>query len=231
MNTKIKNYVEVLFRDIPNTQKAQELKEEILSTLNDHFEAHIAEGKSENQAYTESLADLGDVDELLKGLEPDKDLKEKIDVFRQKRAKNTSIAVMLYILGIVCVIGFSTIPDMLNVGRTDLFPIIGVISMFLFVAVATGLIIYTNMSMPQDVSHYISQTHGKHHEIHYNGDSKGLRILASFMKVYWTLVLVIYLTVSFSTGMWGWTWLIWVIASAIKEAIYIFFNGESDDNN
>ena len=95
--------------------------------------------------------------------------------------------------------------------------------MFLIVAVATGLIIYTNMSMPQDVSHYISQTHGKHHEIHYNGDSKGLRILASFMKVYWTLVLVIYLAVSFSTGMWAWTWLIWVIASAIKEAIYIFF--------
>ena len=226
MNTKIKNYVDVLFKDIPNTQKAQELKEEILSTLNDHFEAHIAEGKSENQAYTEALADLGDIDELLKGLEPDKELKAKIDVFRQKRAKNTALAVMLYILGIVCVIGFSTVPDMMNVERTELFPIVEVISMFVLIAIATGLIIYTNMSMPQDVSHYISQRSGRYHEIKYTGDSKALKIIASFMKVYWTLVLVIYLAVSFSTGMWAWTWLIWVIASAIKEAIYIFFNNE-----
>ena len=226
MNTKIKNYVEVLFRDIPNTQKAQELKEELLSTLNDHFEAHIAEGKSENQAYTEALADLGDVDELLKGLEPDRELKEKIDVFRQKRAKNTAIAVMMYILGTVCVIFFSTIPDMLDVKRTEIFPIIGVISMLVFAAFATGLIIYTNMSMPQDVSHYISQKSGKYHEIKHTGDSKALKIIASFMKVYWTLVLVIYLAVSFTTGMWAWTWLIWVIASAVKEAIYIFFSNE-----
>lgn len=226
MNTKIKNYVEVLFRDIPNTQKAQELKEELLSTLNDHFEAHIAEGKSENQAYTEALADLGDVDELLKGLEPDRELKEKIDVYRQKRAKNTAIAVMMYILGTVCVIFFSTIPDMLDVKRTEIFPIIGVISMLVFAAFATGLIIYTNMSMPQDVSHYISQKSGKYHEIKYTGDSKALKIIASFMKVFWTLVLVIYLAVSFTTGMWAWTWLIWVIASAVKEAIYIFFSNE-----
>ena len=226
MNTKIKNYVEVLFRDIPNTQKAQELKEELLSTLNDHFEAHIAEGKSENQAYTESLADLGDVDELLKGLEPDRELKEKIDVYRQKRAKNTAIAVMMYILGTVCVIFFSTVPDMLNIERTEIFPIIGVISMLVFAAFATGLIIYTNMSMPQDVSQYISQRSEKHHEIKYTGDSKALKIIASFMKVYWTLVLVIYLAVSFTTGMWAWTWLIWVIASAVKEAIYIFFSNE-----
>ena len=226
MNTKIKNYVEVLFRDIPNTQKAQELKEELLSTLNDHFEAHIAEGKSENQAYTEALADLGDVDELLKGLEPDRELKEKIDVYRKKRAKNTAIAVMMYILGTVCVIFFSTIPDMLDVKRTEIFPIIGVISMLVFAAFATGLIIYTNMSMPQDVSHYISQKSGKYHEIKYTGDSKALKIIASFMKVYWTLVLVIYLAVSFTTGMWAWTWLIWVIASAVKEAIYIFFSNE-----
>ena len=70
MNSKIKNYVDVLFNDIPMTRKAAELKEEILSTLNEHFEAHLAEGKSENQAYTEALSDMGDIDELLESLTP-----------------------------------------------------------------------------------------------------------------------------------------------------------------
>ena len=46
MNTKIKNYVDVLFNDVPTTRKAQELKEEILADLNEHYASHIAEGKS-----------------------------------------------------------------------------------------------------------------------------------------------------------------------------------------
>ena len=45
MNRKIKNYVDVLFNDVPKTIKAAELKEEILADLNEHFEAHISEGK------------------------------------------------------------------------------------------------------------------------------------------------------------------------------------------
>ena len=106
MNSKIKNYVDVLFRDLPNSRKAMELKEEILSTLNDHFEAHVAEGKSENQAYTEALYDLGDVDELLAKLAPEKELKAKIDDYRKKSARNTAIAVMLYFFGALALICF-----------------------------------------------------------------------------------------------------------------------------
>lgn len=227
MNSKIKNYVEVLFKDIPNTNKAKELKEEMLSTLNDHFEAHIAEGKSENQAYTAALCDLGDVDEMLKDLVPEQELKTKIEAYRQKRAKNISIAVMLYIFSIISVIIAGVIGQGVNIKNNDLIPMIGVVIMFLMIGIATGLIIYTHMSIPQDVSQYI--THNKHsREIQYNGESKTLRFLAAFMKVYWMIVLIIYLSVSFYTGRWAITWLIWLIASAIKEALYIFFN--TNDN-
>ena len=85
MNTKIKNYVDVLFNDVSKTRKAQELKEEILADLNEHYASHIAEGKSENQAYTDALADLGDIDELLASLAPERELKPKIDAYRVKR--------------------------------------------------------------------------------------------------------------------------------------------------
>lgn len=228
MNTKIKNYVDVLFKDIPSTKKAQELKEEILSTLNDHFEEHIAEGKSENQAYTEALGDLGDIDELLKDLEPEQELKVKIDNYRAKRARNTAIAVSLYIVSVLFVIAFAGLAELINPDATDLFGIIGVVCMFVCIAVATGIIIFTNMSIPQDVEQYI---HENKKSIRYKGESKGLRFLAAFMKVYWMLVLIAYLAISFSTGRWGWTWLIWVIASAVKEAIYIFCNTDNDEIN
>ncbi len=92
MNSKIKNYVEVLFTDIPSTRKSQELKEEILSNLNEHFEEHLREGKSENQAYTEALGDLGDIDELLKDLAPEQEIKEKLDKKLEKGIKIPLIA-------------------------------------------------------------------------------------------------------------------------------------------
>lgn len=228
MNTKIQNYVDVLFKDIPNTKKALELKEEILSTLNDHFEEHIAEGKSENQAYTEALGDLGDIDELLKDLEPDQELKKKIDNYRVKRARNTAIGVALYILSVIFVIGFGGISELVCPDQVEIFGVIGVICMFLCIAAATGLIIYTHMSMPQDVGQYI---HESKRSIRLHSDSNTIRLLAAFMKVYWMIVLILYLAISFFTGRWGWTWLIWVIASAIKEAVYIFFGTDNEEVN
>lgn len=227
MNSKIKNYVEVLFKGIPNTKKAQELREEILSNLNDHFEAHIAEGKSENQAYTEALADLGDIDALLSDLEPEQDLKEKIDAYRKKRAKNTSISVMLYIVGVILLIIFAEFGNALSYKNSELFEMAGVVLLLLCAAVATGLIIYTHMSMPQDVAQYISKDSGRQFDI--STTSRKFKNLAAFMKLYWSLVLVIYLAVSFTTGAWYITWMIWVIGAALKNAIYVFCDTEKDE--
>lgn len=228
MNSKIKNYVDVLFKGIPNTKKAQELKEEILSNLNDHFEAHIAEGKSENQAYTDSLADLGDIDELLKSLEPERELKEKIDTYRIFRAKNTSLSICLFFCGIVCVIGFGAFSAFLAPEKVALFGAMGVIAMFVCIAAGVGLLVYTHMSMPQDVSQYI-MTKNRFALAEYSGSNKNLRKLAAFMKLYWSIVLLIYLGVSFYTGRWGITWIIWLIAVAVKNALYIFFETSDEE--
>lgn len=226
MNAKIENYVDVLFKGIPNTKKARELKEEILSNLNEHFEAHLKEGKSENQSYTESLADLGDVDELLKELEPDIELKKKIDSYRQKKAFITSISVMLYILSIVFVIGFTCIPELLDSPNEEVFCIVGVILMFVCIAVATGLLVFIHMSKPQDVADYISSNRVVNISI---DDKNRIKKIAAFMKLYWMLVLIIYLFVSFTTEKWFCTWLIWVIAGAAKQAIYIFLDTSDEE--
>ena len=47
MNKKLTNYVNGLFSDYPNTKKVQELKEEILSNLNEHFEDAVKNGADE----------------------------------------------------------------------------------------------------------------------------------------------------------------------------------------
>lgn len=50
--------------------------------------------------------------------------------------------------------------------------------------------------------------------------------LRAFFKLYWMMVTIIYLGVSFDTGRWGITWLIWLIAVAVKEAIILFTGAE-----
>ena len=231
MNSKIKNYVDVLFRDLPNSRKAMELKEEILSTLNDHFEAHIAEGKSENQAYTEALYDLGDVDELLAKLAPEKELKAKIDDYRKKSARNTAIAVMLYFFGALALICFPGIASMLAAENEDLFGIIGFAVLLVFCAFATGLLIYTRKSVPQDVDQYLVT--GRRKTVQGSGPNGEVtdkdRFWSSFWKLYWLVVTIVYLFVSFMTGAWYITWLIWLIASALRQAITMFTNSPIED--
>ncbi|MCR5764107.1 MAG: permease prefix domain 1-containing protein [Treponema sp.] len=225
MNSKVKNYVDVLFNDIPMTRKAAELKEEILSTLSEHFEAHLAEGKSENQAYTESLSDMGDIDELLESLAPEKELKPKIDEYRRKRARNTAVAVMVYIIGSLCICSIPAVSAVFNVWDPAKAAILGFIILLLCVAVATGLLIYTRMSVPQDVEPFLEKK-----DSHFDMSTKKGRFWASLKKLYWIVAVIIYLSISFLTEAWYITWLIWLVASAVWQALLMFSgNMEGDD--
>lgn len=228
MNSKIKNYVDVLFNDIPNSRKAAELKEEILSNLNEHFEALIKEGKSENQAYTEALASLGDVDELLKSIMPDKDSTIRINEYKQKRAKITSVSVSLYILGVVFLCSLPAINAVTGSGKEELMGILGLAIFLVFSAIATGLIIYVNMSIPQDIEPFISRGRKHSREEQYDTSTSSGRFWAAFHKVYWLLVIVIYFLVSFTTNAWHITWLIFLIGTALRQAISAFTGLQSD---
>lgn len=226
MNSKIKNYVDVLFNDVPMSRKAVELKEEVLSNLNEHFEAHLTEGKSENQAYTEALADMGDIDALLESLAPERELKPRIEAYRQKRAKNIAIAVMLYIIGALVLCAPPAICSVFSIGSEEKAGVIGFCLMLLFVAAATGLIVYTNMSVPQDVEPYL-----EHKKKDFNTSTPKGRLWASISKIYWLLVTVVYLGLSFATARWEVTWLTWLIAAAAWQAILLFAGAKDNEED
>ena len=73
----------------------------------------------------------------------DNEFNEKMQFYRQRRARNVSLSVMGYFIGVICIIGC-----------TVLFarPISGVIVFLLISALSTGLIIYTKMSTPLEFS-------------------------------------------------------------------------------
>ena len=157
------------------------------------------------------------------------EFEEKVEKFRQKKAKNISIAVMLYILSVVAVIAFPCLLPF-NGG------IIGVLVMLSMIAFATGLIIYTSMTIPRDVANVLSSgAYGSKEIISSDGTKVIYRenpIIESILKMYWLIVTIIYLGVSFFTGAWAFTWLIWLIATALEQGIKILLslNNSSQEN-
>ena len=134
---KIKNYVDDLFKDIRKTRKSEELKEELLSDLEEKYQDLIANGKNEKEAYQEVIGGIGDVDELLEELkEPTQDLET-----RKKTAFVVSLSVGLYILALISTI---ICDELLELPDT-----ISAVSFFGIAGIATCILIYHFMSIPK----------------------------------------------------------------------------------
>ncbi len=205
MNSKIKNYVEVLFSDLPKTRKALELKEEILSNMNERYNDYIREGKSENQAYSLVISNLGDVDEMLKEITPTEDFSKKEDYYRLRNAKYRAIATMLFILGPAVLIGSNSVGM-----NSD----IGLVIMLVLIALGVGLNVYASSSTPREL-----KSRDEEEEEYYDYRTPMGRTLKLFMSLYWSIVTLSYLAWSFIFGMWHISWIIWPLAALLSQII------------
>ena len=66
MNEKLRNHVNILFAAAPKTAKTEEIKEELLTNLNDKYNDLLADGYDSTAAFHIALSGIGDIDELLK---------------------------------------------------------------------------------------------------------------------------------------------------------------------
>ena len=217
MNKKLTNYVNGLFSDYPNSKKARELKEEILSNLTEHFQDAINNGASENEAYTEAISKLGNIDELLQSIMPDKDLAEKINAFKAKKAKITAIAVMLYIIGTAIFIGIPGVAALTHSSNIALCGILGLITLLIFVAIATALLIFVNMSAPQEILPYIAEKEDNW----IDKTTKNGALIGMINDICPIIILVAYFIISFTTRAWQITWVIFLLNPVITAILKI----------
>lgn len=135
-------------------------------------------------------------DELLTGKKDIVEAKE-IDT-KSKYARNLAISVGLYIFSVVALIIFAAGLDM---------PIVGVCLLFTFIAIATGLIIYNSIM------------YGKKEkkEKNENPQIKWINEVVSLIGI------TVYFLLSFLTGAWYITWIIFLIIPAVNSIIKILF--------
>ncbi len=217
MEDKLRAYMDYLFRDVKATRKSVELKEEILQNLIDKYRDLLAEGKTPEAAYNIAVASIGDMDELLAGLNDELSFEKEVSGEQLERGKKksailVSAAVMMYIL---CLLP----PILLSGSRLEenLAPAL----MFLMIACGTGLLIYDHMTKPhyRKVEDSIVEEF-KEWKDQTDSDRRAMKALSSAL---WSIITVIYIIISFWTMAWHITWVIFLIGAAVEGILKAVF--------
>lgn len=201
MKEKLRSYIDDLFANAPSTVRAVELKEELYQNLTDKYNDLIAEGKSEESAFNIAVASIGDVDSLIANLAGEK---QSVNAAEKKRsALMIAIAVSLFIL--------SPVPVILIQEE------LGMMFLFLFVAVGTALLIYNGVTRERYVKADDTMVE-EFKEWKQNGKQKN-KAVDAIIGSFWLIAVCIYIVVSFMTGAWHITWIIFLIAAAVSSMI------------
>jgi len=214
MEQKLRRYVEGLFEGTAPTRKAVELKEEMIQNLEDKYKDLLSEGKTPEAAYNVAVAGIGDVTALLKEMERGA-TEMPNEAARQKSAMLTAIAVMMYIVSVLPII-------VLSILRVPNGVIFGITSLFLFVAGATGILIYNSMSKPK----YLKEDDTMIEEFReWQTSTKEERDMRrAISSALWAVIVTTYIIVSFWTFAWHITWVIFLLGGAIESILNIFLS-------
>lgn len=218
MEDKLRAHMDHLFQEVPPTKKAVELKEEILQNLVDKYHDLINEGKSEEAAYNIAVASIGDISEILESLKentaPDNvTVSEEYRQWKKRSSVLIPIAVMLYI----CCVLPPIIADALDWNEA-----VGPSLMFVIIGIATAIIIFNNMSKPAVTS--IDGTIMEEFKEWKASQENKKKARKSISSALWAVIVVLYFLISFSTGAWYITWVIFLVGVAVENIVKAIFD-------
>lgn len=195
MREQLIQYVDLLFAGAPDSE---DIKQEILQNTLDRYDDLVAQGKQPEAAYRLAISGIGDINEILgtpvSPIQPQtvkEAIHEEADSIHKRILR--AVAVALYILS----------PTPLFVLSEMGMDTIGLCGTLAFVAVATVLIILGKRQAIQDETN--EPVTSPRQEL-----KKGVGSLIGAMG------LALYLIISFTTGAWHITWLIFPILACIK---------------
>ena len=196
MREKLLTYIDCLFAGAPNTPQTAEIKTEILQNTLDRYDDLIAEGKTPEAAYSLAVSGIGDISEILSGgaaPNPRPVQTQAPESANFIRKLMTGIAVGLYIL---CVAPCIILQDEK-----------GVVGMFGMIALATVLLCVRPAA--------VKVRRPAAGEIPVEQMSAEGRLKSSVNGLLFAICLAVYFVVSFWTGAWYITWVIFLMYKAV----------------
>lgn len=120
----------------------------------------------------------------------------------RKKAKGIGIGILLYFISVVWI--------MIAIPVQKMNPIVASAGFLIFCGVATAIIVYTSIV-------YKSKK-----ELKEKNDEEPI-LLKQIKMIISTIILIIYLTVSFLTMAWHITWILWVVYALIEKVLELIF--------
>ena len=153
----IKNYLDAMFANMPNTPEVKKAKEELFTMMEDKYSELIAEGETENSAVGTVISEFGNLDELAEDLGLEKEVKEthereaekprrfismdEVKSYLESEKRNGILVGIGVMLCIMCVVPPILGEFLWQLGAEKF----GVIGLFLFIAVAVGLFVFSGV--------------------------------------------------------------------------------------
>ena len=210
MRERLIQYVDLLFAGAP---EAADIKQEILQNTLDRFDDLIAQGKTPEAAYSLAIAGIGDVGELLNSDAPVafERVTPPMVLPAQPAWKKIlkAIAIFLYIISIIPLIVLGDWGD----------GVLGLCATISIVAVATVLIILSAGGKTEKEPEKKTESLTPRQE-----RAKAIKKAVS------SVGLAVYLVISFLTGAWHITWLIFPIIAAVEGLIAAFMDLKEDED-
>jgi len=208
MREQLVQYVKLLFAGTPGSG---DMQQEILQNTLDKYDDYLSQGKTEEAAYRLAIAGIGDISGILEPSSPQIHETDPAPAEVDHRGRPLpsseqktmrAVAIAMYICCVIPVIALG------NVGNGA----IGVCLMFLLIAAATALIILSSSGSNKETEEK-DTTSGP--------DNKFYK---AYKSISWIITLVIYLGISFWTGVWYITWLVFPIMGAVDGIIKAIFD-------
>ena len=213
MEENLRKYLETLFADAPKSQKTVELREELYLNLKEKYQDLLDKGATEDEAFEIVKRSVGDVERLIQEInEPDATSKAAMEQRRKKSAFRIAIAVALYILSPVAIILFGTMGQ----------PIVGLVLMFALIAAATSLMVYNNIMRPKFVK--IEDTMVEEFREWKASNAAKAEKKNLYSSIVWPIIVVLYFLISFTTGAWYVTWVIFILGVVVQRLIDVIMS-------
>lgn len=214
MEKRLVNHIDILFNSMPQNENTNEVKEEILQNSIDKYYDLINEGNDAETAYSKTVASIGDIHGLFANNR--NDIEQKIEKQRKKSALFVTISVIMYICSIIPCIIFSEFG----------LDILAVSLMFAMIAVATGLLIYNGMTKYKPVPEETMVNEFKQWQ---SGKPSDKQIKTQVSGIIWSIILILYFVISFLTGAWYVTWVLFLVGIAVEQIAKLYISLKAEN--
>lgn len=220
MEEKIKQHFNGLFAEAPKTRRTLELKQEMLQNALDKYHDLRADGYAEEDAYQNVVNSIGDVSGLLAETE-ETDFLNLPEKDRKKRAMLKAVSVGMFIFAGVVFFFFGTMDSMWG-SRFD-FETFGLCLAALICIPPTIMNVYVANMYPNHAKKEKQDMVEEYRERRY-ANNKEKEVRKSVNAIIWTVAIIAYFAISFSTYAWYITWIIFLIALCIQLIVGLVFN-------